>query len=101
MLKPHLDKSEDIALDILQNMTDTGQREPNHTLTRVVNRLVAEHSFKMEDARSAAAKAIAEHDSRHVDGFIDLDNSTSKALFVKIEGHTRVLSLAQINKFFE
>ncbi len=101
MLKPHLDNSGNIAADILANMNTVGQDSRDQTLTRVVARLVNDHNFSMEDARDAAAKAVADTDSRGIDGYLDLDASTSTALFVKIDGTTRVLSLAQIISFFE
>ncbi|MCF6219669.1 MAG: hypothetical protein L3J65_01015 [Robiginitomaculum sp.] len=101
MLKPHLDTCDNLARDILARLVIDGQDSRDQTLTRVVNRLVREHGFTMDAARGAAAKAVAETDSRNIDGYLDLDASTSTALFVKVDGNTRVLSLAQILRFFE
>ena len=101
MLKPHLDKLEDAAMDIVKNLDTALQESKNQTLARVVNRLMTEHGFNIEYARNQAAKAIAELDSRDIDGYIDLDASTSKCLYVRVNGEIRIMSLADIVRGFE
>ena len=76
---------------------DFGGREPkDQILTRVTNRLTQEYKFPLEAARDAAAAAIADYESKDIDGVFDLKASTDSCLFIQIEGVRRAVTLADI-----
>ncbi len=96
MLQPHLDTAMNAARDIVNNIDGVEFENSNQIFTRVTHRLTNEYNFNIQDARDAAAKAIAEYDSRNIDGAFDLKSSTANCLFIKVDGQTRVVSLAEV-----
>ncbi len=85
-----------VAGTILASMDLSKNPQKDQTLTRIAHALEHEHRFPLEAARDAAAAAIADHESKDIDGVFDLSASTDSCLFVNIEGVRRAVTLADI-----
>lgn len=101
MLQPELDNAMNTARNIVKGLETVTQEDSNQSLARVVYRLTHEYNFDIDAARPAAAKAIAEHDSRKIDGAFDLKASTKDCIFYTVNGETRVASLAEVAAHLE
>lgn len=63
--------------------------------------LINEYDCSQHTGGLFAAQAIANIQSKGVDAYIDIDNSTSTCLFVCLSGQLRVFSITDLIKYIE
>lgn len=91
-----------IAVELANSRRSTILRD-NHLLERCTAHLVALAGCSVATAATQAAQVIAEHDSARCRVSLDMDRSTSHALFVvdRAQGTTRVISAAELAKILD
>lgn len=91
-----------VAVELAHSRRPTTLRD-NHLLQRCTAHLVALAGCSVATAATQAAQVIAELDSARSRVTLDMDRSTSHALFVvdRDQGTTRVISAAELAKILD
>ena len=87
----------------LANCKRPAMLRDNQLLERCTAHLVALAGCSLATAATQAAQVIAEHDSAHSRVTLDMDRSTSHALFVvdRDQGTTRVISASELAEILD
>ena len=83
----HLTRLDEIDREVLERQT--------------VAHLASQYACSRQTAGLFAARAIANIESRGIDAYIDMDNSTSTCLFIRVKGRLRALSIGDLVKTLE
>ena len=63
--------------------------------------LANQYACSQQTAGLFAARAVANIESKDVDAYVDIDNSTSSCVFVRVKGQLRAFSISDLVKALE